>query len=110
MAKARIDRHPAVLHQDLPTIYAYIARDNPAAADRVLDAVEKTLDMISEQPECGVLYRTRNRRLQSVRMFPVLGFSNYLIFYRAEAESVRILYLLHGARHLTRLFRQSPRA
>ena len=56
-----IYRHPAVLEEDLPGIYAHIARDNPAAAERVLDAVEATLDQLARQPLSGIIFRTRNR-------------------------------------------------
>lgn len=38
----RIERHPAVIEDDLPGIHAHIARDNPAAAERLLDAVDAT--------------------------------------------------------------------
>jgi len=110
VSKARIERHSAVIEQDLPGIYAFIARDNPAAAERVLDAVEQTLDQLAEQPDCGLSYPTRNLKLQSLRMFPVIGFHDYLVFYRVETERVRILYVTHGARHLGRLFRREPRA
>lgn len=109
VAKARVERHPAVIADDLPAIYEHIAEDNPEAAERVLKAIGATFDLISDQPECGVLYRTRNRELQSIRMLPVTGYSNYLIFYRVHAEAVRILYVVHGARHLLRLFRRDVR-
>ena len=107
MAKARIDRHSAVIEQDLPSIYAFIAQDDPAAAERVLDAVEKTFDQLARHPDSGVSYPTRNPKLQAVRMFPVTGFRDYLIFYRVDADSIRILYLTHGARNLMRLFRRA---
>jgi plasmid stabilization system protein ParE len=42
-------------------------------------------------------------------MFPVSGFPNYLVFYRVETASIRILYVTHGARHLLRLFRRESR-
>ncbi len=42
-------------------------------------------------------------------MLPVSGFNNYLIFYRIEADAVRVLYVVHGARHLLRFFRQEKR-
>jgi plasmid stabilization system protein ParE len=41
VAEARIDRHSAVVEQDLPEIYSFIAQRDPAAAERVLDAVKK---------------------------------------------------------------------
>lgn len=109
VAKARIERHSAVIEEDLPAIYEHIAQDDPLAAERVLKAVGATFELISDQPECGVVYRTRNRKLQSIRMLPVTGFLNYLVFYRAEGEIVRILYVVHGARHLLRLFRREVR-
>jgi toxin ParE1/3/4 len=109
VAKARIERHSAVIEQDLPDIYAFIARDDPAAAERVLDAVEATFDQLARYPECGVPYPTRNPKLQAVRISPVIGFHDYLVFYRADADSIRILYVTHGARHLARLFRRQPR-
>jgi toxin ParE1/3/4 len=110
VAKAILERHAAVLNEDLPTIYRQIARDNLEAAERVLDAIEATFEVISQQPECGVVYRTRTKQLQTVRMFPVTGFSKYLIFYRVESDKVRILYVVRGARHLLRLFRREPRS
>lgn len=105
----RLERHAAVVAEDLPHIYASIARDNPAAAERVLDAVEATFDQLTRQPESGVTYRSRNRNLPDVRMLPVIGFANYLVFYRIETDEVRILYVVHGARHLPRFFLREPR-
>ncbi len=105
----RIERHSAVIEDDLPAIYAFIARDDPAAAERVLDAVEATFALLARQPESGVVYPTRNRSLSEVRMLPVIGFANYLVFHRVEADAVRVLYVVHGARHLPRLFRRDPR-
>jgi toxin ParE1/3/4 len=105
----RIERHPAVIEDDLPGIYAHIARDNPAAAERVLDAVAETFAQIETQPESGVLYPTRNPQMKTVRMLPVSGFNTYLVFYRVEADTVRVLYVVHGARHLLRLFGRERR-
>ena len=71
----RIERHGAVIEDDLPAIYAFIAKDDRAAAERVLDAVDTTLALLASQPECGVLFRSRNASLRGVRMLPVIGFS-----------------------------------
>jgi hypothetical protein len=46
--------------------------------------------------------------MKAVRMLPISG--NYLVFYRLESDSVRVLYIVHGARHLLRLFRRESRA
>lgn len=105
----KIERHAAVIEDDLPGIYAHIARDNPAAAKRVLDAVAESFVRIASCPESGVLCPTRNPQIKTVRMLPVIGFSNYLVFYRIETDTVRVLYVVHGARHLPRLFGRERR-
>lgn len=43
-------------------------------------------------------------------MFPIGGYPNYLVFYRVESDFVRVLYVVHGARHLPRFFQNDPRA
>ena len=109
VTELRLERHAAVVERDLPTIYGHIAADNPAAAEDVLDAVEQTFQQIAQHPNSGVAYPTRNPKLRDLRMVPIRGFSDYLVFYRAEATSVRILYVTHGARNLFRLFRREFR-
>jgi toxin ParE1/3/4 len=98
------------IEHDLPEIYAFIAKDDPVAADRVLDAVDATFSQLTQQPGSGVIYPTRSPALQDVRLLPVHGFHNYLVFYRIEGDAVRVLYVVPGARHLPRLFRRERRA
>ncbi len=62
-------------------IYASIARDDQAAAERVLDAVEAGFSQLTRHSESGVAFPTRNPRLKGMRMLPLNGFPNYLIFY-----------------------------
>ena len=100
MAEKPIERHSSVIKEDLPVIYAFIAKDDPAAAEHVLGAIEETFRQISRQPECGMVFRTRTLTLQRFRMLPVSGFRNYLVFYRDDGECIRVLYVVHGARHL----------
>jgi len=105
----KLEVHAAVLADDLPSIYAFIARDNVSAAERVLEAIRRTFDLITLEPACGVAYRTRNPLLKELRMFPIGGYPNYLLFYRIGDDAVRVLYVVHGARHLPHLFRMNPR-
>ena len=60
---------------DLIDIWNYIADDNEAAADRMLDRIEGVLQMLSEQPKAG---RERLELAPELRSFPV---GNYLLFY-----------------------------
>jgi toxin ParE1/3/4 len=82
----------------------YIADDNPDAASRFIQAVEKALERLSEMPEIGAVREFDNPRLAGVRLWPVPKFSRYLIFYQVTEDSIRILRVLHGARDIPSLF------
>jgi len=105
----KIERHPAVIEDDLPGIYPHLAQGNPAAAERILDAIAETFEQIAAHPESGIAYPSRNPAMSAVRMLPASGFNNYLVFYRITADAIRILYVVHGARHLPRLFGRERR-
>ena len=105
----RLERHPAVIDEDIPVIYSFIAKDDEAAAERVLDAVSQTFALLVSQPDAGVVYRTRNTNLRGVKMIPVEGYRNFVVFYRTAADYVRVLYVVHGARNLVRFFADAPR-
>ena len=51
----RLERHPAVIEDDLPNLYSHIASDNPIAAERLLNAISETFAQIGNQPESGMV-------------------------------------------------------
>jgi toxin ParE1/3/4 len=75
---------------DLDEIFAYIARDNPDAAARLVARIEQAAARIAENPFMGEA--TRKSRF---RRFPV---GNYLIVYEVGTDEVIIHYVRHGAR------------
>jgi toxin ParE1/3/4 len=75
---------------DLDEIFAYIARDNRAAAARLAARFEEVAARITENPYLGEA--TRKSRF---RRFPV---GNYLIVYEVDRDEVIIHYVRHGAR------------
>lgn len=64
----RIDRRPLV-REDLLDVWGSIAVDDEAAADRVLDRIERVLGMLAEHPRAG---RARPEIGGSLRSFPAL--------------------------------------
>ena len=84
----------------------YIAGDNPAAAERFLTAVERTFETLADNPHIGATRAFANPRLQGIRMLPVAGFRNHLVFYRPAGTVVEIIRVLHAARNVKRLFEQ----
>jgi toxin ParE1/3/4 len=79
--------------QDLIRIGTYIAKDNPTAALRWVDAIEAVCGLLATQPALG--QRIRTKRFGEVRRH-VAG--NFLIYYRPTDDGVEILTVVHGAR------------
>lgn len=84
--------------QDLIELWVYIAQDNPAAADRVLDEIDAKCHLLAEHPRLGP---ARPDIRPDLRYFPV---GSYLIFYREIPGGVEIVRVVHGARDLPDLF------
>lgn len=81
----RIDRLPQS-ELDLAGLSEYIARDNPDAALRFVDAAERSLQKLADMPELGGAWESAHPRLAGVRVWPIPGFENYLIFIALSAE------------------------
>jgi toxin ParE1/3/4 len=91
--------------QDVLELIAYIADDNPKAAQNLYAAYERTLTTLSENPAIGWVYPTANPRLAGLRAFPIGRFRTYLIFYRRCADTIDVIRVLHGRRDLDRILR-----
>lgn len=79
---------------DLRETWQYIARDNPEAADRVLEALQNSMENLLTSPSLG---RPRPELEEHLRS---LASGRYLIFYLFAEPEVRIVRVLHGARDL----------
>ena len=84
--------------EDLEGILEYIARDKPAAAIRFVEMLEEKCNTLARFPLLGA---SRDQLAKGLRVFLV---GNYAIYYRPEADSVRIERVLHGARDADALF------
>lgn len=84
---------------DLLEIWAYIARHNAGAADRALDRIENSCDLLARNPLMGPARPDLRRDLR----YHSTG--SYLILYRPVADGIEVVRVVHGARHLPRLFR-----
>ena len=97
------------IEDELWEIWCYIARDNPEAATRVVEAAFQTFAMVVSNPHVGRVRKFHNPRLRGIRSRLVVGFRNYIIFYRQESDCIRILHVYHGAQDLEALFDPSER-
>lgn len=77
-----------------------IARDSLNAALRFLEAVQKSFDLISKQPEIGSRRYAYLPLMEGLRMWPVANFEKHLIFYIERPSYIDVLRVLHSARDL----------
>ena len=78
--------------RDLEQIGDYIARDNPAAANRVISRILDQADILMGYPHLGRPGRVRETRELVATDTP------YILPYRVRDEEVQILAVIHGAR------------
>jgi toxin ParE1/3/4 len=80
--------------QDLDEIWFYIALDNVAAADNLLDDVDSSCQLLAMQPKAG---RLRPELAPELRSFPV---GRHVVFYRPQDDGIEVVRVLHGARDI----------
>lgn len=89
--------HTDLAKQDLLEIWAYIAEDNPNAADKLLDTINETCALLAANPKLG---QARPDIATSMRYLPL---KNYLILYHEQATGIQVVRVIHGSRDLNAL-------
>ncbi len=95
MSRYRLSRQSRL---DLDDIWRFIASDNLAAADRLIDELIRKFQTLASEPGIGP---DRSELAESLRSFPV---GNYVIFYRAMRHGIEIVRVLSGYRDLPDVF------
>ena len=90
-AKPRLEWRPQA-SADLLEIVAYIADDNPDAAQELKDEIEAKADKLPDHPR---LYKP-SVRVKGLRELIVR--SNYIMFYRESPELVEVVNVIHARR------------
>jgi toxin ParE1/3/4 len=83
--------------EDLIAIWLHIAQDSPAAADRVLDAIQRRWQQLAQHPYSGI---ARDDIGLGIRHL-VAG--QYLTLYRVSSPGIEIVRILHGRRAISRI-------
>ena len=83
---------------DLDDLWAYIAANNPDAADRLVEAVLESSWLHVRFPNMG---QNRDELRPGLRCFIV---SPYVVFYRPVEDTIEVLRVLHGARDIASIF------
>jgi plasmid stabilization system protein ParE len=74
---------------DLAAIHAWLAERNPAAASRVIAAIEHSASLLVDNPELG------RREDRGIGRILVVARYRYVISYRVEGGRVQIRYIFH---------------
>ncbi|MFA7239445.1 MAG: type II toxin-antitoxin system RelE/ParE family toxin [Sulfuricellaceae bacterium] len=77
---------------DLRSIKAYIAKENPNAAQRVIDRIRKETDILTKQPAIGRIGRIADTRELVISQYP------YIVAYREQRGEIHILAVVHTSR------------
>jgi len=84
---------------DLLEAWLFIAEENPLAADRVLDAIEREANTLLLQPLMG---RARPELADGVRTWPTS--TPYILFYLADDAGITVVRVLHRARDVRQVW------
>lgn len=76
--------------ENLLAIIAYIAHDNPDAAEKLADEIEAKADQLPKRPKLYKPGRMKGTREIIVR-------PNYVMVYAIEGETITVLRVLHAA-------------
>ncbi len=79
--------------QDIEQAYAFIARDNPEAADRELVRIMQVIELVASGLVSGSEVVLRDGR--SVRSWPV---PPYRLYYRTTTEELQVVRVYHQSR------------
>jgi len=85
---------------EIDALADFIACDSIDAAMRFLDAVEKSFELISEQPGMGIKRYAHLPMLEGLRMLPVSNFEKHVVFYIERPSYIDVLRVLHGSRDI----------
>jgi toxin ParE1/3/4 len=95
---------------DMLELANYLAHDSVDVSDRFLDRVWETAVWLRTSPGAGTMLRSRVPRLAGLRRWPVDGFPNHLIIYRASDAAIIVERVFHGASNWRdRMRRESKR-
>jgi plasmid stabilization system protein ParE len=87
------DFHPEA-ETDLDAIWAFIAEDSHLAADRMIDAIEATIEALVPQPHQG-----HRRPDLTSRPLRFANAGNYLIAYAPDKKPLWVIAVMHGRRN-----------
>lgn len=88
---------------EIVQIAEYIGQRNIDAGLRFFESIESTIQRLAEKPASAGQWESSKSRFTGLRVWPVEGFENYLIFFRPIPNGIEVYRVLDGRRDLERL-------
>jgi toxin ParE1/3/4 len=85
-------RWTKIAADDLKAAYEYIHERSAVHADKLLNRIISTIEMLEPHPHLGRVGRIAGTRELAIANTP------FIVFYRIRRNQVEILGILHGAR------------
>jgi toxin ParE1/3/4 len=82
----------------------HLGEANILVGARFIDAVQQTLAFLVSMPEIAGVWESSHPRLQGIRVWPVDGFPNHLLFYRPISCGIDLIFVCHATRDIELLF------
>ncbi|MCL2711452.1 MAG: type II toxin-antitoxin system RelE/ParE family toxin [Planctomycetaceae bacterium] len=89
---------------DLSEIGDYFDERDDALSQRFYEQFWKTVQTLVASPQLGERCRFRSPKTKGMRVWQVYGFSNYLVFYHPQGDTLQVLRVIHGARDYMTIF------
>jgi plasmid stabilization system protein ParE len=89
---------------DLIAMTEYLVSRDIRVAVKFRRAVKVSLDRLRKSPDLGELWPTADDRLQGLRVWPIRGFQNHLIFHRFINGEVVVLRVFHASQDTAAIF------
>jgi toxin ParE1/3/4 len=80
----------------------FIAREQPTAARRFVQATADAIEKLAVMPNMGAIRESQDPDLTGLRHWPIKGFRNFLIVYRPLRDGIVVVRILHGAQDIDR--------
>jgi len=89
-------RYAESAENDLLDAWLYVATDNPEAADRIVETIDREARLLLAHPGMG---RERPELAAGLRSWPTT--TRYILFYFSDAAGITIARVLHHARDVS---------
>lgn len=103
MSSRKVPHRRRLAIDDVARHSQHIAENNLDAALRFLDAVEETVELLSQFPETGGVVPTNLVDAIGLRAKLVNGFGNYVVLYFVTDETVDIARVIRGGQELDQI-------